>query len=140
MEEINPVIKLCSEGMKAESKNKIDDALKLYLKAWKIKRNNYDAAIVAHYIARHQKNPEEKLRWNQEALDRANLVKTEKVMSFYPSLFVNLGISYESLKDFKKAKHFYNLASKRMKDLPKNEYGENIVKSIKDGLVRMDSI
>ncbi|RGC68468.1 hypothetical protein C5N14_13190 [Micromonospora sp. MW-13] len=33
--------------------------------------DDYDACVAAHYLARQQDDPEEILRWNQEALRHA---------------------------------------------------------------------
>ena len=74
-------------------------------------RDDYDACIAAHYVARFQETPEETLRWNQIALDHANAVHDEKVKDFYPSLYLNLGQSYEALGNQFLAQKYYQLAA-----------------------------
>jgi mannose/cellobiose epimerase-like protein (N-acyl-D-glucosamine 2-epimerase family) len=107
----NPVIQLCIEGSRAEFENRPEDARRLYQQAWDIACDDYEACIAAHYLARFQPAPEETLRWNQEALKRANLVADERVRDFYPSLYLNLGHSYEMLGHQPDAQKFYALAA-----------------------------
>ena len=107
----NPVIRLCAEGSQAEFEGRKEDARRLYLEAWAACKDDYDACVAAHYVARFQDTPEETLYWNQEALARAEKVKDDRVQSFYPSLYVNLGRSHELLGDEREARHYYKLAA-----------------------------
>lgn len=107
----NPVIKLCVEGTQAEFQGQTEQARSLYQKAWEAAQNDYDACIAAHYVARHQDNPNDRLHWNQVALDKAKAVTDNSVQEFYPSLFLNMGQSYESLGNFNEAKRYYALAA-----------------------------
>jgi len=110
MDTNNPVIKLCMEGTRAEFEHRLDDARLLYQQAWEARADDYDACIAAHYVARFQKTPEETLHWNQIALNHANAVHNERVKDFYPSLYLNLGQSYEALGDQVNAQKYYQLA------------------------------
>ena len=107
----NPVIKLCIEGTQAEFQGQIEKARSLYQKAWEAAQDDYDACIAAHYVARHQDNHNERLHWNQVALDKANAITDSRIQEFYPSLFLNMGQSYELLADFNEAKRYYDLAA-----------------------------
>ena len=107
----NPVFKLCVEGTQAEFQGQIDKACRLYQEAWGTAQNDYEACVAAHYVARHQADPEERLYWNQVALDKANAVSDQRVQEFYPSLFLNLGQSYENLGKPDKAQRYYDLAA-----------------------------
>lgn len=107
----NPVIRLCAEGTRAELARRTDDARRLYLEAWAAATDDYEACVAAHYLARFQDTPEETLRWNQEALARAENVGDERVRGFYPSLYVNLGSSHEALGNQREADHYYKLAA-----------------------------
>lgn len=106
----NLVIKLCIAGTRAEFEGRSDDARRLYQQAWEASQNDYEACIAAHYMARFQTMPEVRLRWNQEALDRANRVEDESVEEFYPSLYLNLGRSHELLGNRAEAQIYYDLA------------------------------
>lgn len=107
----NPVIKLCIEGTQAEFQGQIEKARSLYQRAWEMIQDDYDACVVAHYVARHQESHTERLRWNQIALDKANAVTDGSVKEFYPSLFLNMGQSYELLGNLNEAKRYYGLAA-----------------------------
>jgi|WetSurMetagenome_2_1015567.scaffolds.fasta_scaffold67771_2 hypothetical protein len=107
----NPVIKLCIEGTQAEFTGSIDEARAFYQKAWESVQNDYDACIAAHYVARHQVGNQDRLRWNQVALDRANAVTDGSVQEFYPSLFLSMGQSYELLGNNAEANRYYAMAA-----------------------------
>jgi tetratricopeptide (TPR) repeat protein len=107
----NPIIKLCMQGCQAEFQGQVEIARSLYQKAWDAARDDYEACIAAHYVARHQEKPQERLHWNQVALDRANAIPDDRVAEFYPSLFLNMGRSYELLGDPAEAKRYYDLAA-----------------------------
>ena len=113
----NPVIKLCLAGTQAEFEHRLDDACRLYRQAWEIATDDYDAFIAAHYVARHQANPEETLRWNQIALelaeadhaDRAD--QYDRVGEFFPSLYLALGRAHEVLGHQAEAQQSYDRAA-----------------------------
>ncbi|MBI5352894.1 MAG: hypothetical protein HZB50_09680 [Chloroflexi bacterium] len=111
MELNNPIIQLCMEGARAEFEHRIDDARLLYQQAWHDHKDDYEACIAAHYVARFQEIPEATLHWNQTALNHADAVNDERVRNFYPSLYVNLGHSYEALGDQANAQRYYQLAA-----------------------------
>ena len=112
MDTNNPVIQLCMQGSQAEFEGRMEAARSLYLQAWDISQDDYQACIAAHYLARFQATPEEMLRWNQEALDRARQVDDERVKEFYPSLYLNLGRSHELLGNQAEAQRYYDLAAR----------------------------
>ncbi len=108
----NPVVKLCVEGTQAEFKGRIDEAKALYRQAWEAAQDDFEACVAAHYVARHQEDPEERLRWNQIALERANAAADDQVRAFYPSLFLNMGQSHQLLGHPEEAKRYYDLAAR----------------------------
>ena len=107
----NPVVRLCIEGTHAEFEHRNEDARALYQKAWELRKDDYDACIAAHYVARFQDSLEETLYWNQVALEHAIVAQDERVAEFYPSLYVNLGNVYEILGYREEAQKFYDLAA-----------------------------
>ena len=111
MDASNPVIQLCLEGSRAEFEHRPEAAHRLYRQAWNIASDDYEACIAAHYLARFQPTLDETLHWNREALKRADLVADERVRGFYPSLYLNLGHSYEMLGNQAHAQKFYALAA-----------------------------
>ncbi len=107
----NPVVNLCIESTQAEFESRQEEAWALYWQAWEAAEDDFDACIAAHYISRFQKNPEDMFNWNQEALIRADTIKNDSVKDFYPSLYLNMGRSYELLGNHIEAKRYYELAA-----------------------------
>jgi hypothetical protein len=135
----NQVVKLCAEGMAAEAEGRHDDARALFQQAWDGSADDYDACIAAHYLARHQGSPEETLRWNQESLDRAVRVGDDRVTGFYPSLYLNMGHSYEALGDRTSAGRYYDLAAAKLGELPDGAYKMMVTGGIEEGRKRIGS-
>ncbi len=63
----NPVMRLCADGMMAEGDGRPDDARASFEVAWAARRDDFDAAVAAHYVARHADD----LAWNLLALRHA---------------------------------------------------------------------
>jgi len=111
MEIDNPVIKLCIDGTQAEFQHKFEEAKAFYEQAWQIQSNDYEACIAAHYMARFQEDPVIEFGWNQKAIEHALSCELDRVSPFLPSLYLNLGKSYEKLGDLASAHKYYDQAS-----------------------------
>ena len=120
----NRVVMLCAEGMRAESEGRHADAKALFEQAWEVSTDDLEACVAAHYVARHQDNDHDTLRWNEEALRRADAVGDDRVRGFYPSLYLNMGRSHESLGNLTEARRYYELASACVDELAGNRYGD----------------
>ena len=88
----NPVVALCAAGMAVEGDR--EHARTLFERAWSICRDDYDATIAAHFLARHQPSAAETLDWNERALRHARLVPDGRATEFLASLYLNVGDSY----------------------------------------------
>jgi tetratricopeptide (TPR) repeat protein len=139
MDPNNPIIQLCLEGMRAEGANRYADAHALFLQAWEEATDDFEACIAAHYLARRQDNAQETLYWNLQSLHRAEAVHDERVRSFYPSLFLNLGHSYEVLGEIDEARHYYEHAAESLKHASAGAYGDDVRTSVANGLARLTS-
>ena len=64
MDTSNPIIQLCLAGARAEFEHRPETARSLYQRAWEARRDDYDACVAAHYVARFQESPAEFLHWN----------------------------------------------------------------------------
>jgi hypothetical protein len=137
MDPENPVVKLCAEGMQAEGQGRNDEARRLFEAAWEARTNDFEACIAAHYLARHQPDPRAMLQWNREALVRADASDDATVRSFYPSLYLNLGHSYEQLGDREQACRHYRAAADRLADVPPGPYGDIVRAGVAEGQKRM---
>lgn len=133
----NAVIKLCVEGMNAEGEGNIGEAQRLFQHAWDIATNDFEKFTAAHYLARNQKDPNDNLKWNLEALTHADAIKEDGLKGHYPSLYLNVGKSYETLGDMEEAAHYYQLAADSSADLPAGKYTDMIRSGISTGLQRV---
>ena len=79
----NPVVQLCAEGMAVEGDRAA--ARELFARAWAIRRDDYEASIAAHFLARHQDTPEETLRWNSIAVTHAEAAADERANALLAS-------------------------------------------------------
>ena len=132
----NKVVQLCAQGMQNEAEGKIEAAHSLFQQAWDIAANDFEAFTAAHYLARNQKEPADVLKWNLEALNRAENIKGDEINGVYPSLYLNIGKSYETLNNNKDANNYYQLAADYSSSLPPGKYGDMIRMGIAAGLTR----
>lgn len=139
MDPDNPVVKLCAEGMQAEREGRFGDAAALFQRAWDRSVDDCEACIAAHYVARHQTTDRDTLRWNEIALDRADRVADDRVRQFYPSLYLNLGRSHESLGDLDRARRYYELAAACLVVLPPGPYAEIVRAGLEGARQRLGS-
>jgi hypothetical protein len=107
----NPIVKLCLQGMDMEGKEKPEEASRLFLQAWNEATNDFEKFTAAHYVARHQKNVPDKLKWHETALQFALKINNITVQGAFPSLYLNIAKCYEDLSDPDNAKKNYELAS-----------------------------
>jgi tetratricopeptide (TPR) repeat protein len=128
----NSVVRLCTEGMKAEGEGRLSDAKALFTQAWEESADNYDACIAAHYLARHQETEEDKLRWNEISLQRAESTDFERLREFFPSLLLNLGHSHEMLGRPAEARAYFERAQSMLDVIPAGPYGD----LLRDGVAR----
>jgi rifampin ADP-ribosylating transferase len=113
----NNIIKLCLQGMDMEGEGKSVEASRLFLRAWNEATNDFEKFIAAHYVARHQKNVSDKLKWLETALQVALKINNDAVKSAFPSLYLSIAKCYEDLNDLDNAKKNYELAAS-FKDKP----------------------
>lgn len=116
----NHVVRLCLQGMGMEETGKPEEASKLFLQAWNEATNNFESFISAHYVARHQKNASDKLKWLETALQFALKINNDAVKSAFHSLYSGIAKCHEELSDPDKAKQNYELAAS-FKDKPSDK-------------------
>jgi len=106
----NNVIKLCLQGMGMEDNGKPDEAAKLFLQAWNESTNDFEKFTAAYYVARHQDDVRDKLKWLETGLQLALKIDDESVKAAFPSLYSNIAKCYEDLNEPDSAKKNYELA------------------------------
>jgi hypothetical protein len=135
----NPVVKLCAAAIQAEMSGDTAGAVRLSAQAWDSRKTDYDGCIAAHYLARYQESAVDWLLWNRRALDAATAVDNGIADSFYASLHLNLGQSYEDLGNLPEAERQYLLALNRLADVPDGSYREILAAGIASAIQRIHS-
>lgn len=107
----NNIIKLCLQGIGMEDSSKPEDAGILFLKAWSEATDDFEKFIATYYVARHQKNISDKLKWFETSLQFALKLNDDSVKSAFPSLYLNIAKCYEELCNPDKAKMNYELSN-----------------------------
>ena len=133
----NKIVKLCAQGMELEGEGKKEEALKTFLQAWDAATNDFEKFTSAHYVARHQENIVNKLKWDKTALGLALKINDENMKGTYPSLYLNIGKCYEDLSDFESARENYELALSFTAFLADDGYGKMIISGIRNGIERL---
>jgi hypothetical protein len=125
----NPVVALCAEGMAAEGEPA--EARRLFERAWALRRDDYDAAIAAHFVARHQPTPAETLRWNALAVRHAEAVADGRAAGFLASLYLNLGDAQVNVGELAKAAASARAAAAHLTAVPPGGYRELVALGIR---------
>jgi len=107
----NDIVKLCLQGMDMEEKGRSAQAAELFAQAWNQATDELEMFISAYYLARHQKNASDKLKWLQTALQSALKINDDSVKSAFPALYSNIAKCYQQLAEPDMAKRNYELAS-----------------------------
>ena len=97
--------------MEMEGKGKPEDASRLFLQAWNEATNDFEKFIAAYYVARHQENVRDKLKWLETALQFALRVNNEAAISAFHGLYSKIAKCYEDSGDVDNAKKNFALAN-----------------------------
>lgn len=106
----NPIVQLCLQGMNMEENGNPREAAKLFLRAWEEASNDFEKFMAAYYVARHQEDVHNKLKWLETALQLALNIDDDTVKSAFPALYANIAKCYDELNDTENAKKNYESA------------------------------
>lgn len=132
----NKIVRLCAEGMFLEGET--EKAKAFFDQAWNEAENPLEKFIAAHYLARHQKSAEAKLKWDLVSLEMALQVEDPEIKASFPSLYLNIGKDYEDTHNYPQAKENYCLALASTVDLPDDGFSQMLKKGIQNGLKRIE--
>lgn len=131
----NPVVALCAEGMAAEGTP--EEARRLFERAWSVRRDDYDAAVAAHFLARHQPTLAETLRWNALAVWHAERVADGRTAAFLASLYLNLGDAQANVGETAPAAASARRAEGHLATVPPGGYRELVALGVRRLLARV---
>lgn len=120
----NPVVALCAEGMALEGSP--PEARRCFEQAWEARRDDLDAAIAAHYLARHQPTVAERLHWNRVAAQHADAVTDGRADALCASLYLNLADALAVAGETTAALHALERAAEGLPALPAGGYRQLI--------------
>ena len=132
----NRVVALCAEGMAMEGEPA--DAMRLFEQAWAARSDDFEAAIAAHFVARHQPTAAETLHWNALAVQHAELVSDGRAAGFLASLYLNLADAHEKVGEREPAATAVKRAAMHLEVIPAGGYRELIALGIRRLATRLD--
>lgn len=107
------------------------EARRLFEQAWAARRDDYDAAVAAHFLARHQPTTAETLHWNTLAVQHAEEVADGRAAELLASLYLNLGDSQANVGDVVAAAASARRAAAHLAALPPGGYREFVAFGIR---------
>jgi len=116
----NPVVKRCLEGMDMAASGNTDAANRLFLQAWHRATDDLEKFLAAYYVARHQENVADRLRWYETALRYAQAINDNSVRSAFPSLHAHIAECHQALGNTAQAEKYQRLATE-FADKPADE-------------------
>ena len=128
-DETNRVVRLCAEGMALEGRPA--EARRLFEQAWAARRDDFDAAVAAHFLARHQPTLAETLHWNTVAVRHAEQVADGRAAELLASLYLNLGDAQRNVGDLVGAAASAQRGASNLAALPPGGYRELIAFGIR---------
>lgn len=138
----DPVMQRISEALELYNAGRRAEAREAFAAIWAEVRNGdaFHQCVLAHYMADAQDDPIDELSWDRRALAAADRIVKEKpdvaglsVLSFYPSLHVNLADVMFRTGDLDGARKHVALAQQASDALSDDQYG----KMIRSGIERL---
>jgi hypothetical protein len=138
----DPVMERISEALNLYNAGRRAEAREAFATIWaEIEEGDaFHQCALAHYMADAQDDPKGELEWDRRALDAADRIAKERpdaaglsVLSFYPSLHLNLADVMRRTGDLDGAKKHLQLARQASDALGNDAYGQ----MIRDGIERL---
>jgi hypothetical protein len=106
----NPVVKLCLQGLAAETNGQVETAIAAFREAWKTASTEHDRFIVSYHLGRSQTAVAERLQWFETALQHATKSDPFAVQSALPLLHTEIARCHDELDQAKLAQQHRALA------------------------------
>jgi hypothetical protein len=133
----NPVVALCAQGIAVDGTPQ--EALRLFEQAWAIRRDDFDAAVAAHFVARHQSTDAATLHWNALAVEHAEALSDGRSAELLASLYLNLGDSHARLGQHASARAAARRAAEHLMTLAPGGYRDFVAMGIERLTQRLDT-
>jgi tetratricopeptide (TPR) repeat protein len=133
----NPVVALCAQGMTVDGTPQ--EAIRLFEQAWAIRADDFDAAVAAHFLARHQFTDAATLHWNVLAVQHAEAVSDDRAAELLASLYLNLGDSHARLGQHASARTAAQRAADHLATLAPGGYRDFVAMGIERLTQRLES-
>jgi hypothetical protein len=119
----NPVVVLCAAGMAVGGDAAA--AGECFARAWAARRDDFEAAVAAHYVARQQPTAAERLTWDARAAAHAEGALASgdaRVRGLLASLYLNLGDALLGAGRADEAREAAARAEAALDELPNDGY------------------
>ncbi len=142
----DPVLERIADALNTFNAGRRGDARREFAAIWEdiaSSGNNFHRCILAHYMADAQDDPAEELAWDRQALAAAESLTRETagdpdaslgVLSFFPSLHLNLADVLHRLGEAAEARRYLGLARTTVEGLADDGYG----RLMRDGIGRLE--
>ncbi len=107
----NSIVKLCIQGMAKDDGGRPEAAREVFLQAWNEATDNFEKFLAAHFVARHQDEAFERLRWHERSVQYALAADDPAARSALSTLYSNIAKCWEDLGDTDRAKMNLDLAN-----------------------------
>ncbi|HEX4931662.1 MAG TPA: hypothetical protein VFV33_00700, partial [Gemmatimonadaceae bacterium] len=131
-----PVDALCARAIAAEGEPEV--ARRLFEEAWALRSDDFEAAIAAHYLARHQPTVADELHWCARALAHAERLADGRAVDLLPSLLLNLGDAQRRAGDVAGARTAARRAQALLQHLPSGGYRDFVALGVERLLQRLE--
>ena len=131
----DPVMQRISEALDLYNAGRRAEAREAFATIWsEIEEGDaFHQCVLAHYMADAQDEPKDELEWDRRALAAADRIVKERpdaaglsVLSFYPSLHLNLADVMHRTGDLAGARNHVRLARQASDALGNDDYGQMI--------------
>jgi len=135
----NPVVALCAAGMAHDGPP--GDALVFFERAWAERRDDFEACVAAHYLARVQPTAAAVLHWHSVAVQHAEAATDDRrVDPLRASLYLNLGDALLAAGRADKASLAVARAGSALGALPADGYRAFIAAGVRRLRERLDRV
>jgi len=138
----DPMLARISDALGLYNSGRRADAREAFAQLWAEagEGDPFHQCVLAHYMADAQDEPADELEWDRKALAAADRISRERpeaasltILSFYPSLHLNLADVLCRVGQIDEARHHLKLAQQSVDALANDAYGQ----MIRNGIERL---